>query len=135
MKNQKKYNSPYEYELELEMDESLFKNTLAASVKRHRKQKGLSQQMLAEITGISPKFLSDVECGKCNAPSIITVIKLARALEKTVSELLEPQSTLTEKNTYLERINIVLNEKVREETHLRNIARVLEILFDNKENT
>lgn len=114
------------------MDEVLLKTTLANSIKKHRKQQGLSQQMLAEITGISPKFLSKLECAKCGAPSIITVMKLARALDKSVSELLEPQSTSNEKRFHLERINSFLNERVRSEAHLRNIAMVLEIIFEEK---
>lgn len=51
-----------------------------------RRQAGLTQEQLAEVTEISVDFLSLVERG-VNAPSFENLEKLARALELPVREL------------------------------------------------
>lgn len=46
---------------------------------RIRKEKGLTQEGVAELSGLSQQYLSGLERGRRN-PSIITVYELAQAL-------------------------------------------------------
>jgi transcriptional regulator with XRE-family HTH domain len=56
------------------------------SVKDLRKQKGLSQELLAAEAGLDRAFLSQVETGR-KQPSLLTIFRLAGALKLDVSEL------------------------------------------------
>jgi len=53
-----------------------------------RKQKGWSQEKLAQEAGISYNTLIKIERGGIKNPKIETVIKLAQALSVSVDELL-----------------------------------------------
>lgn len=52
-----------------------------------RKEKGMSQEQLASIVGVSRPFISQLENGE-HSPSIKTAVALAKALDCTVDELL-----------------------------------------------
>ena len=51
-----------------------------------RKEKGMSQEQLAAIVGVSRPFISQLENGE-HLPSIKTAKALAKALDSTVDEL------------------------------------------------
>lgn len=59
-------------------------------LKHLRKQKNFTQEQLAEVTGLSVEFLSNIERG-INAPSFETLEKLAEALEVMFSEMFDFQ--------------------------------------------
>lgn len=52
---------------------------IGKQIMERRKKKGLSQQDLAEISGISPKMINLVELGKAN-PSIKVLSKIVKPL-------------------------------------------------------
>ena len=52
-----------------------------------RVQKGLSQQELSRISGVSQSVISDIEKGKTPAPRIDTVLALAQGLGCTLDDL------------------------------------------------
>jgi transcriptional regulator with XRE-family HTH domain len=49
------------------------------NVCRIRKEKGLTQEKLSELSGLSQQYISDLERGKRN-PTIVTLYELAQAL-------------------------------------------------------
>lgn len=51
-----------------------------------RKQKGLTQEKLAEKMGVSPKYLSSIERGKEN-PTLDMIIKLAQSMDVEIADL------------------------------------------------
>jgi transcriptional regulator with XRE-family HTH domain len=55
------------------------KHLLGSRIKELRKICGLSQEQLADIVDIDPKYVSFIECGR-NAPSLETMENIARAL-------------------------------------------------------
>ncbi len=57
-------------------------------LKSLRKSKGLTQEKLAELCGISVQYLGDVERGKANA-TINVLGKIAQALGISVAELFD----------------------------------------------
>lgn len=54
-----------------------------------RRQKDLTQEQLAEATGLSVDMLSNIERG-VNAPSFETIEKLAQALDIHANTLFDP---------------------------------------------
>ena len=59
-----------------------------ASIRRRRQELGLSQEELADEAGLHRTYVSLLERGLRSA-SIVTIVKLARALKTTGSELLK----------------------------------------------
>lgn len=66
------------------------KSSLAEKIKSAREGLGLTQTRLAEKANIAQSIISDVEQGG-RMPRIDTLIKIAKALDTTVSELLEEE--------------------------------------------
>jgi len=62
--------------------------TFGRSVRSLRKQRGLSQEDLAEACGLSRNYISDIERGVRN-PGLLVIVGLARALRVTLRELVE----------------------------------------------
>ena len=73
------------------MDINTFLKILGDKVRAARKSKKISQEKLAEFSGLHPTYVSNIENGKVNA-SIYSYYALAKALEIPLSELL-PMST------------------------------------------
>ena len=62
------------------------KKTLGEKIKRVRKQRGLTQEQLAELIDIAPKNLSKIEVGACFVTAE-TLEKLLVALDVSTEEL------------------------------------------------
>jgi transcriptional regulator with XRE-family HTH domain len=59
---------------------------------RIRREKGLTQEQVAERSGFSQQYLSSLERGQRN-PTIITIYELSLALGTTYSNLILPEIT------------------------------------------
>ncbi|WP_404418517.1 helix-turn-helix domain-containing protein [Brevundimonas vesicularis] len=59
------------------------------NVKRLRTARGLTQEELAECSGFSQQYLSDLERGRRN-PTIVSLWELAQALGATPVDLITP---------------------------------------------
>jgi len=57
---------------------------------RLRDAADLTQEALAEKSGLSQQFISDLERGKCN-PTVLTLYELATALGVGVAELVREE--------------------------------------------
>ena len=68
-------------------------STFGDRLRQARKERGLTQEQLAERCGITPGFISRLERGEDN-PGMSTVIKLAAALGITTSRLLDNRERL-----------------------------------------
>jgi len=64
------------------------KSTLAQNIKRLRKQFKLSQEELAKKAGITYSTLIKIESGKNDNPTIKTLLKIAKALNVKIDDLL-----------------------------------------------
>lgn len=64
---------------------------LQKNIKFYREQKKLTQEKLAEITGISADYISEIERGK-KTPSLKRLILIAEALNIDISLLFETLS-------------------------------------------
>lgn len=56
---------------------------------RLRAEAGMTQEQLAERSGLTQQYISDLERGKCN-PTIVTLYELAQALGTSQVELVKP---------------------------------------------
>ncbi len=59
---------------------------LGANVRRQRDVRGLTQEKLAEKSGLDPTYISGIERGLRN-PGIVNVARLAKALGLSTAEL------------------------------------------------
>lgn len=59
------------------------------NVSRIRKEKGLTQEQLSELSGLSQQYISDLERGKRN-PTIVTIYELAMAMKVEHLALMSP---------------------------------------------
>lgn len=64
------------------------KQLLGARIKELRRKRGISQEQLADLVDVDPKFISFIECGR-SAPSLETIENTARALNIEIKELFE----------------------------------------------
>ncbi len=56
---------------------------------RIRKERGWTQETLAERSGLTQQYISDLERGKRN-PTIVTIFELAQALKVSHLDLVTP---------------------------------------------
>jgi transcriptional regulator with XRE-family HTH domain len=61
--------------------------TFGRSIRSYRKQRGMSQEDLAEASGLSRNYVSDIERGVRN-PSLLALIGIARALRMPLRDVL-----------------------------------------------
>ena len=61
---------------------------LSKNVKRFRLEKGLSQEKLAQKAGVTYSILTKIECGYNTNPKVMNLVKLAKALGVTVTDLI-----------------------------------------------
>ena len=59
------------------------------NLRKLRKKKGLSQEKLARLADISLNALTKIESGFAKKPTIQTVVKLAKALDISIDELVK----------------------------------------------
>lgn len=67
------------------------RSQFAKRLKTRRIEKQLTQEELAEITGLSTSFISSMERG-INAPSFETLESIAKALDVSVKDLFDFES-------------------------------------------
>lgn len=60
------------------------------NAERIRKERGITQEKLAELSGLSQQYISGLERGNRN-PTIVTVHELAVALQVSHLDLLTPE--------------------------------------------
>lgn len=63
-------------------------NSVGKNIASLRKQKKLSLRELEEITQVSSRYISTLECGKHSNPSAAILNKLATAFNTTIENLL-----------------------------------------------
>lgn len=68
--------------------------TLGSVLRQHRERRGLSQEALAELGGLSRGHIGEIERGVA-IPSILTLHKFAAALGVTLSQIFAEYENLT----------------------------------------
>ena len=105
------------------------KKMIGSRIQKIRKQKGLTQDRLAEDINISSKYLSSIERGKEN-PTLNTIIQLSESLDVDLDKIFELVH-LDDPEISRKRI-ISLIDKAEPE-QLKMIYRILSVIIDTKE--
>ncbi len=63
------------------------------NAERIRRERGLTQEQLAERSGLSQQYISGLERGQRN-PTIVTLYELAVAMDVTPVELIAPKAEI-----------------------------------------
>jgi transcriptional regulator with XRE-family HTH domain len=79
-------------------EEQALKDTLSSNIKKYRQRRNWSQFTLAAKINISTNFLADIEAGNTWV-SAQTLVKLSKAFEIEVFELLKPQKEVLDPKT------------------------------------
>lgn len=74
---------------------------LGEFIKELRKEKGYTLREVAEKTGISNTYISNLENGVKDSPSMETLFKLSKALDVNYTQLLEKSGYISEKDNIL----------------------------------
>jgi transcriptional regulator with XRE-family HTH domain len=92
-------------------EEQALKDILSSNLKKYRHRRNWSQFTLAAKVNISTNFLADIEAGNTWV-SAQTLVKLAKAFEIDVFELLKPQKEETElhKKQKIDNNKVVLSQ-------------------------
>lgn len=64
-------------------------------LKRVRKDKKVTMRELSRQSGVSHPYISQLESGECNNPSLLTVIKLLKSLDVGVIDYLVESGYIT----------------------------------------
>ncbi|MGG2085470.1 helix-turn-helix transcriptional regulator [Priestia aryabhattai] len=70
----------------MNMESANLKQIFGQAVKKYRQEKSISQEKLAEITGLHRTYISEVERGTRNV-SLINIIKIAKGLDINSSQI------------------------------------------------
>lgn len=70
------------------MDESIIYKSIGKRIKFLRENKGLTQEKLAEKTGLSLDFIGKIEVN-INKPGLKSLIKIANSLDVHIKELFD----------------------------------------------
>jgi XRE family aerobic/anaerobic benzoate catabolism transcriptional regulator len=76
-----------QYSSDVTVEDDALLHTVGSQVKRRRADRGLTLAQLSEASGISTRFLADLEAGRANI-SIVNLSHVARALRTSPQELL-----------------------------------------------
>lgn len=61
---------------------------LNENLKKIRNEKNLGKRELQRLSGVSHTIIMNIESGKSKNPTIIPIMKLAKALDVTIDELI-----------------------------------------------
>ena len=98
------------------------KEIFAANLKENRREKGLTQEKLAEIADISLRYIAMLELGK-SFPSGEMLEKLAKALDIEAFQLFYPLATLDGALLHLEQSILSKIDKIVDRTDKQNTAK------------
>lgn len=76
---------------------------LSRRVREVRKQKGLPRRVVSEISGVSPRYLAQLEAGEGNI-SIVLLERVARALEVPIEALIAQKITLNPESSRISKL-------------------------------
>ena len=102
----------------------LYLTKLGQEVRKLRQQRGITLKRMAQLSGLSDRFLIEVEKGKAN-PSLTSLVSLADALQTSLTELLpgDNQTNTQGSSTFVKQVLAVLNNRPDEQ-----VSRILSCL-------
>jgi len=102
-------------------------NDFAKTLRRLRLRKGMTQEQVAELAGINPKYLGEIERG-LKSPTVGVVRNLADALAVPVCLLLSTQACPCKDNNGTRDIAMLLAGKRGKE--VRKVIKLIKVIFE-----
>jgi len=62
------------------------------NVRRLRRERGLTQEQLRDLSGVRQQFISELESGRSTNPSVRTIARLCEPLGVALADLVTPSS-------------------------------------------
>ena len=109
------------------------KQELGEKIKRLRKQRGLTQEQLAEMVDISPRNLSNIEVG-VSFVKAETLEKIIDSLNVSTEELFANEHIKTN-HELIREIDGYVNKVKDDNRSLEKIYRILKCLFEDQKTT
>src|SRR5918995_456358 len=90
----------------------LYLAKLGQEVRKLRQQRGITLKRLAQLSGLSDRFLIEVEKGNAN-PSITSLVNLADALQTSLTDLLpgDNQTKTLDASTSMKQVLALLKNR------------------------
>ena len=99
----------------------------AKNIRRIRLKKKMTQEQVAEMAGINPKYLGEIERG-LKSPTGPVIDKLAKALSVPVCAILSSKRCPCARNGMPEQIAELMKGKA--ERDIRKAVKIIEVLFE-----
>lgn len=100
---------------------------ISRNIKNIRLKRKLTQEQVAELAGINPKYLGEIERGEKN-PTASIVLRLSKVIGVPVCEILKSDGCPYADGNYGEMITRLCSGK--KEPELNKAMRILEVLFE-----
>jgi XRE family aerobic/anaerobic benzoate catabolism transcriptional regulator len=107
----------------------LYLAKLGDEVRKLRQQRGITLKRVAQLSGLSDRFIIEVEKGKAN-PSLASVISLADALQTSVTDLLPSDNPTKTQNSSTSVKQILALLKNRPDEQISRILSCLSAYLD-----
>lgn len=101
--------------------------SFADKIRRSRLSRRMTQEQVAELAGINPKYLGEIERG-LKSPTAAVVHNLARALKVPVCALMSQECCPCEDGTMPNEVSALFAGK--KENEVRKAVKLLEVLFE-----
>lgn len=102
---------------------------IGEKIRKYRKEKGISQEELAEKVGISVTHMSHIETANTKL-SLPVFVSIAEALGLKLDDLLKDKSPECEANVVEELTELVLESTEREMRIILDVARATKLSLD-----
>jgi Predicted transcriptional regulators len=66
-------------------------SSIAQNIKKYRNERGISQDKLSKLSGVTYNTIIKIESGATSDPRVETLNAIAKALDVTVDNLLNPK--------------------------------------------
>ncbi len=97
---------------------------LGERIRRIRKEKGLSQEQLGELAGLSEKYIGQVERGEKNL-TIESQYKIAHGLNLSLEELFRSLDPIVREDALGELLELLSNRPKADQSMILEVAKVI----------
>jgi len=105
-----------------------FLSNLGKAIRQARRQKTMTQEDLAELAGVNPKYLGEVELGKAN-PTVLFLLKVSSPLGLEVTDIFFGCETAGREDVLIYGEIMGLVRKLRQ-PDLQKLHRVLKVIVE-----
>lgn len=84
--------------------------SIGENIAKYRRNQGLTQEQLANLSGLTPNYLSKIERGVADNFSAINLVRIAQALNVSVDDLVDHKKVRTAERHYQVELNELLNQ-------------------------